>query len=166
MEHPVHNLIIVMQGPDGRMTMVNMTVPEPGAKKLAGHISSLAPSSHPQAVLSALRQGFNEIDTIVVNEPTPPIPVEAPEGKPLDQVYRDDLIDIAEGAKVVVLHEGDPVVISAEDAADIDAGEKHLYRDIETGQITVKDGDGKAKDIPPQTDGSSAGEKHTEGNPN
>lgn len=72
-QHPVHNLIILMFGPNGSRIMANMTVPEPGAKRLAAHLASIVASSHPEAVKQALRLGFSEVDTVVVNPPTDPI---------------------------------------------------------------------------------------------
>lgn len=140
--HPVHNLIIAMLGPDRSQTIVNLTVPEPGAKRLAGHLSSIGPSSHPEAVKVALKQGFSEIDTAVVNEPGPPVPVQdsppdhpypAPEGVPLTQVYRDQLIAIAHGKAYVALDaDGEPLIEEGEDP-----NHAALMNDLADGKVRI-----------------------------
>lgn len=187
MQHPVWNLIIAMMGGDGKPPMlVNLTIPDPGATRLKDSLAGIGPHSDSESIKNALKTGVAQIDTAVANEPTPPIQV-PPKGKPLIQVYRDELIDIAEGRRVVLAYEGDPLIVSAEEAADIDAGTKHIYRDLETGALEVREGDGKATDIDnpetstsagvedgagqgmpgadPLTDGSASGEKHSEGAP-
>lgn len=156
MEKPVHNIIIVMVGPNGRPLMQNMTIPEPGAARLMARLSTFGPGSNSQEVKSALIQGFAEIDFVKVNEPTERI-VEVgrpppPDGLPLTQVYRHELLALANGELRVDINElGDPVLVEvgAGDGPDLDftepvAGGEHL------------------DDDDPATNGSASGEKHTE----
>lgn len=169
-EPKVHNLIIVMTSHSGHQAIANLTIAEPGAGRLFNQIASVSHLADPEAAKLALRQGFSEIDTVVVNNPEhmpAPVPASPPDhdppiGRPIFGVYHDDMIALAHGEKVVLVHDGDPLVATAEEAVDIDAGRKHVYRDLETGNLEIRDGDGKPTDLgDPATDGSAAGEKHT-----
>lgn len=174
--HPLRNVVIGIMGPDSSVQVVaNLTVADPGAKRLADIIGGISHMTDPEMVKQALRLGFAQIDQVSVNAPTPPVP--AGETRRLTQVYDDDLIDIALGGKIVLLYGGEiPVIVTSTEAAEIQLGDKHLYRDLETGVISVKEGDGKAEDAPLSStegqpagtslspassdDGSAAGEKH------
>lgn len=146
MQPKLHNLAIVMTDHNQNQAVASLTIPEPSARRVFDRLAGIAHNAG-QNVKALLRDAMAEIDEVTVNPPAPR--PELPEGKPLCAVYEDDLIAIANGEKVVVLYDGEPTIIFAEDAAAIDAGEKHLYRDLETGEFSIRDGDGKAQDLDP-----------------
>lgn len=70
-EKPVHNLTMLMTGPNGSQTLVSLTIPEPGALRLYTQLVGISPQSTSEAIKQALKMGVNEIDRVVCNEPEP-----------------------------------------------------------------------------------------------
>lgn len=187
MEHPVHNLILVMIGPDHKQIMVNLTVPEPGAKRLAGSLSSISHHSDPASIKTALIQGFNQVDTVVANEPGPPIQApEPPEGEPLIQFTEAEIIAVAMGDKHFAMNDGDVTLRHGPDNDGLIERYHHILTMIAKGEVRVAlndagkpyfvtensisaaDGDGAGQGMPgadPEFDGSVSGEKHTGADP-
>lgn len=123
-QKPLHNVVIAITPPDERpQTIISLTVPEPGALRLAEGIAGAQHTVFPSEIARMIGDGFRQLDEITVNPPVPlPDYDNPPKGEPLVQVYEAELEAVYEGRA-------------------------HLYRDIETGKIEIRDGDGKATDI-------------------
>lgn len=142
-EKPLHNVIIVVTGPDQSQVIANMTIPEPGALVLRNNLAGVSHTTDNERVKQLLKAAFGDIDFITVNAPTVPVE-EPPKGEPLTQLYAVDLDDLADGRAHVARNEtGEPVIEEGAhpalaELAAILSGEKHL--ELVDGKILVVDG--------------------------
>lgn len=130
----LHNLVMVLTPPEGDPVGISLTVPEPGALRLRDTMGAVQHGvvSQPHMTLAS---GFQQLDSLTVNAPTPanvPLPQG---GDPTHMmVLLEDLEAIAVGDKIVALDDGLPVIIPATGGMFFDEDQLRM---LATGKMEI-----------------------------